>query len=336
MSFCNKQISVIIPTLNEEDCIGTLLECLKSQRDVCLEIIVADGGSADNTIAISKKSGAAVVSSTAGRARQMNTGANAASNELLLFLHSDSSFAAEDALSSCRNLPINSAGHFELSFVGDLKASHPLACRFYEAKTRTGLPGTIHGDQGLLIHNELFQQLGGFDETLPFFEDEAIADAVFSNANWVLLPAAIQTSTRRFEDEGFCRRMVLSSIMMALRDVQFWEFFSQAKQVYSADKDKKPLQVANFCKLLHSLLGNLSVAARFKFWIKAGRYIKGNIWQLALWLEVAAGCNAHRVFDKYFRPVLKWPVFDFVAGVIAVCGFYCIWMNYWIKDRDLF
>ena len=77
-------VSIIIPTLNEEEYIG---ECLKSlPRNQC-EVIVADGGSADHTVAIAESCGAKVIlPGIANRARQMNAGADEAHGELLLFL----------------------------------------------------------------------------------------------------------------------------------------------------------------------------------------------------------------------------------------------------------
>ena len=80
--------SVIIPTLNEENVIRSCLDNVDSaSHDV--EIIVADGGSTDRTIDIAREQNAIVCNSETGRGLQCNTGAAAASGEILVFLHAD-------------------------------------------------------------------------------------------------------------------------------------------------------------------------------------------------------------------------------------------------------
>ncbi|MDJ0875388.1 MAG: glycosyltransferase, partial [Desulfobacterales bacterium] len=82
-------ISVIIPTLDEADNIGPLLEDVFRARGV--EVIVVDGGSRDQTAEVACKQGALVITGgPPGRALQMNQGAAAARGRLLFFLHADS------------------------------------------------------------------------------------------------------------------------------------------------------------------------------------------------------------------------------------------------------
>ena len=81
------KVSIIVPTLNE----GLVLE--KTLRQIQqlspYEVIVSDGGSADNTCHIAKKFCHCIVIDSASRARQMNAAANEATGDLLLFLHAD-------------------------------------------------------------------------------------------------------------------------------------------------------------------------------------------------------------------------------------------------------
>ena len=58
-------ISVIIPTLNEASRIGALLEAL-AREDTAHEVIVADGGSDDDTVTIARRLGASVLSTVGG------------------------------------------------------------------------------------------------------------------------------------------------------------------------------------------------------------------------------------------------------------------------------
>ena len=97
-------IAVIIPVLNEANGIVTLLEGLLDQRDLH-ELIVVDGGSQDQTVALvqahSKPSTSKsqpdiqILQSEAGRARQMNCGAAQATADVLLFLHADTQLPTE-------------------------------------------------------------------------------------------------------------------------------------------------------------------------------------------------------------------------------------------------
>ena len=81
-------ISVIIPTYNEEKGLSVLLPELLLVSGL-LEVLVVDGGSTDNTVATARALGAKVLPSTFGKASQMNAGAHAAMGDILLFLHGD-------------------------------------------------------------------------------------------------------------------------------------------------------------------------------------------------------------------------------------------------------
>src|ERR1700730_5521976 len=85
-------ISIIIPTYNEADRIAqTINKAYAANGEHEIEIVVADGGSADETVSIAKNSGAiALISERKGRAAQMNKGAALSKGEILYFLHADS------------------------------------------------------------------------------------------------------------------------------------------------------------------------------------------------------------------------------------------------------
>src|SRR3954452_15423941 len=84
-------LSIIIPTYNETQNIGQLIEYLQKAGDkAAMEIIVSDGGSLDATIAVAKDAGAkAMLSPVKGRAAQMNYGASVAKGDILYFIHAD-------------------------------------------------------------------------------------------------------------------------------------------------------------------------------------------------------------------------------------------------------
>ena len=82
--------SVVIPAYNEEDCLEACIRSVRDGSEQPLEIIVADGGSTDNTVRIAERMGAAVVNNekkhaAAGR----NAGISAASGDVIVFLDAD-------------------------------------------------------------------------------------------------------------------------------------------------------------------------------------------------------------------------------------------------------
>jgi glycosyltransferase involved in cell wall biosynthesis len=85
------QLSIIIPTLNEQRHIGRLLDHLYTYADERLrEIIVADGGSVDQTQNIVETTQAQLIRcNQKGRAHQMNQGARESTGDVLYFIHAD-------------------------------------------------------------------------------------------------------------------------------------------------------------------------------------------------------------------------------------------------------
>ena len=83
-------LSIIIPTLNEEKCLGRTLSSLNLLKPSPMEIIVVDGGSKDETVNIAKNYDITLITSaTKGRAIQMNDGAKLAKGDYLCFVHAD-------------------------------------------------------------------------------------------------------------------------------------------------------------------------------------------------------------------------------------------------------
>lgn len=197
-------ISVIIPTLNEAAMIGATIAALRS-NDPSVQIIIADGGSRDQTVTLALAAGATVVSAPRGRGPQCNAGAAVANGELLLFLHADTSLP-EGAFKLVRDTfadPRVAVAKFRLSF--DLR--HPildLAARMMWVDSRL----TSYGDQGIVIRRDFFHTLGGFP-AWPLFEDVRLFELARARTQVHVLPATVVTSARRFQANGALKQLLI-------------------------------------------------------------------------------------------------------------------------------
>ena len=105
-------LSVILPTLNEEERLKPTLNSIKRFVD---EIIISDGGSIDGTVGYAKSVGARVVIVGKGRGSQLKIGAQIAEGDWLLFLHADTVLADGWFTEATKfmNMGLNKAGVFK-------------------------------------------------------------------------------------------------------------------------------------------------------------------------------------------------------------------------------
>lgn len=195
-----QSISVIIPTLNEEAAIGSTLAAIHSQGDA--EVIVTDGGSTDATRKLAADL-ARVIDAPKGRALQMNAGAQAATGDILLFLHADSTLTA-GAYEEIRRVlrdPAVVGGGFCLRF-DDPAFSFRLI--EWGSNLRARRLGLIFGDQGIFVRRSVFEQMGGFRE-MPLMEDWDFSRRLGKEGRVVVSPLRIVTSSRRFRRHGVWR-----------------------------------------------------------------------------------------------------------------------------------
>ena len=164
-------ISIIIPTLNEAFHLPLLLADL-NEWPYNFELIIVDGGSIDLTISIAQIQGIDVIEcSKKNRGYQLKTGASNAIGDWLLFLHADSRLDSTWVKSLYRTIQNKTSKNFAWYFDFKIK-KHNIEFRLLELAVaiRSHFFQLPYGDQGLLLHKNLYYNSGGFS-SLKIMED---------------------------------------------------------------------------------------------------------------------------------------------------------------------
>lgn len=186
-------LAVIIPTLNAQACLPSLLPALKDVR-----VVVSDGGSVDETLSLALETGAVIARGRAGRGAQMARGADLAGAvddvSAYLFLHADCRLLPgwRAAVEAALKTP-NTAWYFKYKPDGKGQSVTWLRFIVWLRGWAWALP---YGDQGLLISRDMYEALGGYDPDKPLFEDVDIIDRIkakYGRRAMQKLPAALST-----------------------------------------------------------------------------------------------------------------------------------------------
>ena len=203
-------ISIIIPVLNEAKIIQSILNELQHHAHV--EIIVVDGGSQDNTVAVAIQTGVKVISVPhKGRAVQMNVGANIAGGDILLFLHADTKLPSNFVELVIKTLEPDNvvAGAFELAIDGSAKSLRWIE---FLVKVRSRLFSLPYGDQAIFISKRDFINSGGF-ANLPIMEDFEFIKRIGKGI--AIAPATVTTSGRRWQKLGVWKTTLINQAIIA-------------------------------------------------------------------------------------------------------------------------
>ncbi|MEN6326746.1 MAG: TIGR04283 family arsenosugar biosynthesis glycosyltransferase [Syntrophomonas sp.] len=196
-------VSIIIPALNEENFIESLLQNLLAIPNT--EIIVSDGGSSDNTGAICAGYPVKFISSSRGRGPQLNAGAAAAAGEILFFVHADS--VIEPQLINEIRQAVKAGHHWgccSLAFDNTALIFRIIAGL---SNLRALLFSSCYGDQGIYCDRALFYKVGPYPPAV-FLEDMALSDRLRRSSRARVLKGRIGSSSRRFTRHGVWRTIV--------------------------------------------------------------------------------------------------------------------------------
>ena len=212
MSGNKPALTIVMPVLDEAAEIEAALMALAPLRRRGVEVIVADGGSKDRTVAIASALADQVIAAPRGRAVQMNAGAAAARGNVLLFLHADTRLP-EDADRSVLDGLARSGrvwGRFDICIEGS--GIFHLISFFMNARSR--LTGIATGDQAKFMTRAAFDAAGGFP-AIALMEDVALSARLKRLSKPLCLRGRVTTSPRRWRKHGIvCTVLLMWSLRL--------------------------------------------------------------------------------------------------------------------------
>lgn len=202
-------LSVVIPALNASRTLGPCLAAV----DEADEIVVVDGGSSDDTVAIAEGVGARVIRSARGRGAQLHAGALAAHGDWLLFVHADTLLAS--AWREAADLHMASRPRRAAYFRFRLD-SEDWRARVVEkgVALRAALLKLPYGDQGLLVSRTLYKKIGGYRPFLLMEDVDLVRRIGASRLR--SLPIDSVTSAERWHRDGWVRRSARNLLYLLL------------------------------------------------------------------------------------------------------------------------
>ncbi len=203
------QLSIVIPVLNEASVLPRLIRVLASLHPAPCEIILVDGRSSDDSVAIAAAAGWRVVASPTGRGVQINAGVNAATGALVCVLHADT-LPPDDMVAVIERVmadPQTALAGFTPLIAGErttrwgtsfhnlIKTWYaPLLCRPHLFLRGVRL---LFGDHAMFFRRADFLAVGGCDPGLPVMEEADLCIKFIRLGRIRLVNRVVHTSDRR-------------------------------------------------------------------------------------------------------------------------------------------
>ena len=215
-------VSIVIPVLDDAQALTALLGDLSPARSedvkstlktgrsepageaAALEIIVVDGGSRDHSLEVGRRAGVRILECCRSRGLQLDAGAQAAIGAWLWFLHAD-----------CRISPavIAETGRLSQRDPGwgrfDVRLPQAPLLRLIAAMMnwRSACTGICTGDQGIFVHRDLLNAIGGVPRQ-PLMEDIELSKRLKRLARPLRMRTPIQVSARRWQTRGVLKTIL--------------------------------------------------------------------------------------------------------------------------------
>ena len=192
-------VSIIVPALDEAATIEQFLRQLRS-RVGAVEILLVDGGSRDETRERAADVCDRILTAKSSRALQMNAGAEAASGDILWFLHADCKVpegCLEEIERALRD-PVTVGGFFRI------RIPRPdLVYRLTDGFAHyAGLLLRLRfGDHGFFCRRNVFEEIGGFPD-LPLMEDAEFFCKLRRLGGIAIISSRLISSERRYREIG--------------------------------------------------------------------------------------------------------------------------------------
>jgi rSAM/selenodomain-associated transferase 2 len=207
-------LSIIIPVLNDAPALACLLEDLALARAAsdAPEILVVDGGSRDDVVAVCRRAGVGCLRSATGRGEQLAAGIEASRGDILWLLHADTRLQGDH----WRAVASQSSGwgRCRLRFEPHL---HGMAMVAFCMHWRSRFTGICTGDQGIWMTRACLDAAGGMPRQ-PLMEDIELSRRLKRQGRPRVLSIEIRTAPRRWQSGGLWRTILF---MWSLR-LRYW------------------------------------------------------------------------------------------------------------------
>lgn len=207
-------VTLLIPVLDEAKALPTLIGQVAALDPQPAEILLVDGGSEDDTVALAEAAHWRVLSCERGRARQINAGVAAAQSDKVCVLHADTQPPADLVVVIEHELAdprIALAGfttvlrgpdktRWGTSFHNWIKTWYaPLLLRPHLFFKGVRL---LFGDHAMFFRKTDFLAAGGCDPGTPVMEEADLCIRMAEYGRVKLVPRVIYTSDRRVAEWG--------------------------------------------------------------------------------------------------------------------------------------